>query len=96
MAPITTLGDILLKSGLKRNSSPSAALGSINELMQNTISITNSSGISMLAIFSMPFCTPRISTTKLIIKNSTVHTELRTGLLTNAPNRSLYSCGVKP
>ncbi len=62
MALSTTCGVTFEKSGLKRKLSPSAAPGISMELMQNAAKITNSSGISTLAIRSIPFSTPRLST----------------------------------
>lgn len=54
----TTFGVSFEKSGSNINRKPSLAPGMSSELMQNTIKITNSSGISTFDIRSMPFCTP--------------------------------------
>ena len=59
MARMMTCGVILEKSGCRKKESPSLEPGSVSERTQKTSSMTNSSGMSMFDIFSIPFCTPR-------------------------------------
>ena len=66
-ALISTFPVIFEKSGLKRKARPSFAPGKVMERTPNTISMTNSKGIRILAYFSMPFCTP-LKTTKPVKK----------------------------
>ena len=57
---LSTVRDVIFeKSGRNRNERPSPALGMNSECTQKAMRITNSSGISMLLTFSMPFSTPR-------------------------------------
>ena len=53
----------LLKSGWKRNESPSPAPSSVMERMAKTMSRRKSTGMSSLADFSMPFLTPELTNT---------------------------------
>ena len=66
-ALITTPGVTFEKSGFRKNSTPSPAWGSDNDIPQNTSNSTKSSGISTLESFSIPFCTPRSNITRLRI-----------------------------
>ncbi len=58
----STAGVILLKSGLRKYSSPTPASGRVSVTQHSASNITNSTGISTLLKRSMPFCTPHIST----------------------------------
>ena len=54
-----TEGVISEKSATNKKLNPSEALGIISELIQKTMRITNSNGIIMFDIRSMPFFSPR-------------------------------------
>ena len=73
IAPIITDELILEKSGVKRNFNPSTAPGIISELIQKIMSIIKRHGIIILDMRSIPFCTPRITITKLRRRNMIVH-----------------------
>ena len=70
---------IFEKSGENRNSRPSFAPGISNELIQKMMRIKNRIGIIMFDMRSIPFCTPRITITKLTIRNKIVHNKGRHG-----------------
>ena len=72
-ALIITLMSILLKSGFKKNSTPRIASGRVSDFTANITSSRNSTGISTFDNFSMPFCTPINSTTKLMPSVIKVH-----------------------
>ena len=73
IAPIITDELILEKSGVKRNFNPSIAPGINNEFMQKIMRMRNKHGIMMFDMRSIPFCTPRITITKLRRRNMIVH-----------------------
>ena len=73
IAPIITDEFIFEKSGVKRNFNPSIAPGIISELIQKMMSIIKRHGIIILDMRSIPFCTPRITITKLRRRNMIVH-----------------------
>ena len=96
MASTTPFQPKSSKSTSKRNSIPSSESGNNNELTQNTMSNRKSNGIMKLAMRSIPFSTPRLSTRKLRIKKSKVHITQRQGELTKVEKMLLYSSGVCP
>ena len=64
-ALMSTLLSNFEKSGCRKYFTPSIAFGSCNDTPQNTNKITNSRGIKIFDIFSMPFFTPRSNTNRL-------------------------------
>ena len=87
-APRMTEPLILLKSGAKRNVSPSAAPGIISELTQNTIKSTKRTGISTFDTRSMPLATPRARITKFTIRKTSVHISGRQLPVENSSKRA--------
>lgn len=66
-ARIITEGVIAEKSGFRKNSRPSVALGRLTDTMQKPSSIMNNRGIIMLDKRSIPFCTPKSKITILMM-----------------------------
>ncbi|MNT85880.1 hypothetical protein D3C72_2261000 [compost metagenome] len=65
MVPVT-----LEKSGVRKYSSPSTAPGRVSARAISTSISTNSAGIRNFDRFSMPFCTPPITTASVRPANS--------------------------
>lgn len=91
MARITTLGVIFEKSGWNRNFIPSSNPGKNIERMPKIISMRNSTGIMILAAFSIPLFTPRIMMKWLMNINKNIHIKGLIGVEMNWLNSALYS-----
>ena len=63
----------LLKSGLRKKSTPAEALGNDSDTPHNTNNITKSNGINVLDIFSIPPLTPFKSIKRLIANTTAIH-----------------------
>ena len=75
---------IFEKSGLKRNSTPAIAPGSMHDAMTRMMSRTKSVGMSNFEMRSIPFFTPRIITKCVSNTNPTAHNIGRIGLDENS------------
>ena len=81
MAVSTTDAVSLEKSGRNRNARPSPALSSDRLTAQSSSSSRNSSGMSFLAIASMPLVTPSIKMPPINSSTPHCHSSDCTGLL---------------
>ena len=95
-APNTPVPVSLLKSGSKRNCNPSFAPGNVKERTTISNSRIKSTGIRILEIFSMPFCTPKEITSAVRARNANWKSTGQKECEVKEAKASATSLGVSP